>query len=259
MLFTKRIRDGVRRGTITCSVRIWQQPRVKVGHRYRMGEGAIEVDAIEPIDLADVTPQLARESGFSGVVDLLKTAKHGRGTNVYLVRFHYAAPDASRAGTRAAPKTRPKKASPRAGKAVSKCASARVLRMLERLPEAAAVRSGRHLSLEVRKKRFGYFLDDHHGDGRVAINCKSTPELSETLAEIAPSSFHVPKYLGSRGWIGLWLDVPDVRWQVIELALREAYALSAPRTVGKDSSRKHAPDTGTLSAPSRRPRRPLRV
>jgi len=67
-------------------------PRVKVGGRYRMEEGEIEVDLIIPIELADVTPQLARASGFKGVVDLLKVAKHGRGENVYLVRFHYVAP-----------------------------------------------------------------------------------------------------------------------------------------------------------------------
>ena len=92
MIFTKRLRDGVRRGEITCSVRIWQRPHVKVGNRYRMEEGQIEVDSILPIQLADITPRLARESGFKGVVDLLKIAKHGRGENVYLVRFHYLPP-----------------------------------------------------------------------------------------------------------------------------------------------------------------------
>jgi hypothetical protein len=96
MLFTKRLRDGVRRGDISCSVRIWQSPRVKVGGRYRMEEGEIEVDSIEPIGLPDITPQLARESGFLGVLDLLKVAKHGSGDKIYLVRFHYIAPSKSK-------------------------------------------------------------------------------------------------------------------------------------------------------------------
>jgi hypothetical protein len=95
MTFTKRLRDGVRRGEITCSVRIWTRPHVKVGGRYRMEEGEIEVDSIEPIGLPDITPVLARESGFLGVVDLLKVANHGRGRNVYLVRFHYCAREAN--------------------------------------------------------------------------------------------------------------------------------------------------------------------
>jgi hypothetical protein len=89
MQFTKRLRDGVRRGDITCSVRIWMSPRVRVGGRYPMEEGEIVVDSIEPIGLPDITPELARESGFLGVLDLLKVAKHGRGNNIYLVRFHY--------------------------------------------------------------------------------------------------------------------------------------------------------------------------
>jgi hypothetical protein len=92
MIFTKRLREGVRRGDITVSVRIWMSPRVKVGHRYRMDEGEIEVDSIEPIGLPDITPELARASGFLGVLDLLKVAKHGRGEKIYLVRFHYIPP-----------------------------------------------------------------------------------------------------------------------------------------------------------------------
>ena len=68
------------------------RPHVKVGHRYQMDEGQIEVDSVLPISFADITPALARESGFKGVVDLLKVAKHGRGENVYLVRFHYLPP-----------------------------------------------------------------------------------------------------------------------------------------------------------------------
>jgi hypothetical protein len=54
-----------------------------------MDEGEIEVDSIEPIGFPDITPELARESGFLGVVDLLKVAKHGPGENINLVRFHY--------------------------------------------------------------------------------------------------------------------------------------------------------------------------
>ena len=56
-----------------------------------MEEGEIEVDSIEPIGFPDITPVLARESGFLGVLDLLKVAKHGKGTNIYLIRFHYLA------------------------------------------------------------------------------------------------------------------------------------------------------------------------
>jgi hypothetical protein len=89
MVFTKRLRERVRRGEITCSIRFWIGPRVKVGARYRMDEGEIKIDSVEQIELADITPQLARESGFLGVADLLKVARHGKGENIYLIRFHY--------------------------------------------------------------------------------------------------------------------------------------------------------------------------
>ena len=94
MVFTKRLREGIRRGRIRCSIRIWMRPHVKVGGRYRMDEGQIVVNSIMPIRLADITYDLARESGFSSVTDLLQTAKHGSGDNVYLIRFRYLPPGA---------------------------------------------------------------------------------------------------------------------------------------------------------------------
>lgn len=102
MVFAKRLREGVIRGEITCSVRIWMSPHVKEGGRYSMGEGEIEIESITLIGLSEITPALARESGFLGVLDLLKVAKHGKGSNIYLIRFHYVPPRGKRA-------TQPKK------------------------------------------------------------------------------------------------------------------------------------------------------
>lgn len=89
MTFTKRLRMRIRLGIIKCTIRIWISPRVKVGGRYKMDEGHIVVDSIEQITLADITEERAGESGFASVEDLLQVAKHGRGENVYLIRFHY--------------------------------------------------------------------------------------------------------------------------------------------------------------------------
>jgi len=94
MVFTKHLREGIRRGRIRCSVRIWTRPHVKVGGRYPMDDGHIVVDSIEAIQIGDVTHDLARESGFASVEDLLRIAKHGRGDSVYLIRFHYLPPGA---------------------------------------------------------------------------------------------------------------------------------------------------------------------
>ena len=89
MQFTKHLRAPIIRGEVTCTVRIWRYPHVKVGGRYPLGEGFVEVTSIRQISIADITSELARRSGFLGVVDLLKVAKHGSGENVYLVEFRY--------------------------------------------------------------------------------------------------------------------------------------------------------------------------
>ena len=92
-MFTKRLRNPIRAGEVTCSVRIWQSPRVKVGARFRLEPGNILVTGIREISLSDITPELARRSRFGGVVDLLKVAKHGPGDRVFLVEFEYEGPE----------------------------------------------------------------------------------------------------------------------------------------------------------------------
>ena len=100
MVFTKRLRDRIRNGEITCTIRFWTSPHVSVGKHYAMEEGQIEIDSIQFIGLPDITPELARASGFLGVLDLLKVAKHGQGQNIYLIHFHYIPPEPSATSNR---------------------------------------------------------------------------------------------------------------------------------------------------------------
>ena len=92
LAFTKRLREPIRRGEITCTVRIWRSLHVKLGGRYALAPGWVVVTGIRQITLEHITPELARRSGFEGVVDLLKVAKHGPGETVYLIEFEYEAP-----------------------------------------------------------------------------------------------------------------------------------------------------------------------
>ena len=94
MVFTKALREGIRRGRIRCTIRIWTRSHVKVGGRYRMDDGHVVVDDIAPLAITDVTDDLARESGFENVEALLRTARHGSGDEVYMIRFHYLPPGA---------------------------------------------------------------------------------------------------------------------------------------------------------------------
>ena len=91
--FSKRLRDRVKSGEITTSIRIWKKPHVKVGGRYRVEEGSIVVSSIREISFEDISESVARESGFANIVDLIKTAKHGGGRIIYFIRFYYENPD----------------------------------------------------------------------------------------------------------------------------------------------------------------------
>jgi hypothetical protein len=115
----------------------------------------------------------------------------------------------------------------------------RVVAIVERLPEAGAVAYDNHLSLEVRQKRFGWYLDDHHGDGRLAINCKAPRGIAQQLAKSAPDRFHIPKHVGQLGWVGLWLDRPQIDWTEVEAILVGAYRLTASRKLIAELNPEH--------------------
>ena len=102
MQFHRELRDRIRNGEITTTVRMWQSPHVKVGKRYALPPGEILVTKMFEIGVADITPDLARDSGFLGVVDLLRVAKHGPGRRVFVIEFRYIPPD-SRRNTRSLP------------------------------------------------------------------------------------------------------------------------------------------------------------
>ena len=73
------------------SVRIWKQPRVRVGGRYSLPPGEIEVTSIEAVPREGLSDEIARESGFADLEDLLAVAQHGDGETVFLVSFVYHA------------------------------------------------------------------------------------------------------------------------------------------------------------------------
>jgi hypothetical protein len=74
------------------------------------------------------------------------------------------------------------------------------------------------------KKTFVMFMDDHHGDGRLALWCSAPPGVQATLVDEEPRRFFVPPYVGHRGWVGVRLDV-EVDWAevagIIEDGFRE--------------------------------------
>ncbi len=105
----------------------------------------------------------------------------------------------------------------------------RVTKICLALPEATRQMMGRHAGFLVRKKTFAYFLDDHHGDGIVGINCKVLPGDNTALIASNPARFYMPAYIGSRGWVGLRLDVGEIDWEEVAEMLTHSYRLVAPK------------------------------
>ncbi len=149
MVFTKRLREGVRRGRIRCTVRIWQRLQVKVGGRYPMDDGHIVIDSIQQIEERDITDALAAESGFRDAEELLGVAKHGSGTNVYLIRFHYLPPGAWDAPPSSAKGGTPER---RGAQPAGSNKTADVLRRIRTASPPAAARAKRTPAATTRKR-----------------------------------------------------------------------------------------------------------
>ncbi len=104
----------------------------------------------------------------------------------------------------------------------------RVLDICLSLPEATRL-GERQLSFQVRRKSFAYYMDDHHGDGRLAVAFKAAPGENRELIASDPERFYLPAYVGPKGWVALRLDTGEVDWsEVAELAL-DSYRLVAPK------------------------------
>jgi len=98
------------------------------------------------------------------------------------------------------------------------------------LPEATEKPESRP-AFQVRRKTFAMFMDDHHGDGRVAIWCKAPPGAQDVLVGADPDRFFVPPYVGPHGWIGIRLDVATegIDWGQVTDLVADSYRMTAPK------------------------------
>lgn len=97
------------------------------------------------------------------------------------------------------------------------------------LPEATRDYNGQHAGFRVRKKTFAWFLNDHHGDGIVALNCKVIRGDNTALAAAQPDRFYIPAYVGPKGWVGLRLDVGEIDWEEVTELVNGSYRMVAPK------------------------------
>ena len=105
----------------------------------------------------------------------------------------------------------------------------RVRRLCLALPEATEKEAWGGPTFRVRDKRmFAMYMDNHHGDGRVALWLNAAPGVQDDLVESDPQCFFVPPYMGPSGWVGVRLDRrPD--WAFIAELVETAYRMVAPK------------------------------
>ena len=108
---------------------------------------------------------------------------------------------------------------------------ARLTKLCLALPESTVDLHGSHATFRVRKKVFAYFLDNHHGDGIVAISCKAGPGDNTALAATQPDRFYLPAYIGPRGWVALRLDIGAIDWDEVNELITGSYRLTAPKSL----------------------------
>lgn len=78
------------------------------------------------------------------------------------------------------------------------------------------------------RKSFVMFADHHHDD-RLAFWCAAPPGAQEALVAADPEQFFRPPYVGVRGWVGVYLDVPGLDWDEIAELVADAYREVAPK------------------------------
>jgi len=81
----------------------------------------------------------------------------------------------------------------------------------------------------VKGKKFAYFTEDHHGDGKIALLVKiSGADEQAALIELDEERYYRPAYFGD-GWVGIRLDLGDTDWDGIGEWLRTSWLAVAPK------------------------------
>jgi phosphoribosylglycinamide formyltransferase-1 len=88
---------------------------------------------------------------------------------------------------------------------------------------------GSHAAFTVRKKKFAYFLNDHHGDGIVSICARAFPGENKALVAAHPRKFYLPAYVGPLGWVALRLDRGKPDWNEVRDLVTASYLQAAPK------------------------------
>jgi hypothetical protein len=118
-------------------------------------------------------------------------------------------------------------------------ALARIRRICLALPEATEKVAWGAPTFRVRDRIFVMFVNNHHGDGRLAIWCNADRDAQVALVDADPRRFFVPPYVGPRGWIGIRLDRRP-NWAVVAALIEAGHRRVAPAPRRRAASKTRA-------------------
>jgi hypothetical protein len=78
---------------------------------------------------------------------------------------------------------------------------------------------------------FLMFVDDHHGDGRLAVWCKCELPEQQRMVREDPERFFVPPYVGVKGWVGVRVDAAVADWSALAILVEEGWLAVAPKSL----------------------------
>jgi len=105
----------------------------------------------------------------------------------------------------------------------------RIVAIAMSMPEVTADEQGQHIGFRIRNKTFVWYLEDHHGDSRITLDVKASAGVQQALVGSEPERYHVPKFLGPKGWVGVDLERPRLDWAELTSLIKDAYRLTAPK------------------------------
>ena len=135
---------------------------------------------------------------------------------------------------RAAPTNKPRDAPParklaaRPSPAKPRAALSRIRRICLALPETHEKEAWGAPTFRVRGRLFVMYVDNHHGDGRLAIWCNAPPGAQDALVAAQPAHFFIPPYVGPQGWLGVRLDT-GLKWGAISARIEAAHRATASK------------------------------
>jgi len=135
----------------------------------------------------------------------------------------------------------------------SRSALARVRRACLALPDTFEKEAWGAPTFRARGRLFLMFVDDHHGDGRLAIWCKAPPGAQEALVAALPKHYFVPPYVGPSGWVGVRLDT-GLKWSAVATRIVSAHGMNVRAGGGVRREKPSGGRAAAARAPSRRGR-----